>query len=257
MNNRATNNSRAPKGPLNAWFFYWPVNTFNRPLGAQSFKRSFRAQAAFTLIELLVVIAIIGIIAALILPLSSVASAKMRTARVSTELNQYITAIDNYKLETGSYPPDNGNLRTFQSNPNAYRSNAAFNPLFYELTGAIFTNGTFRTMVGDDTVQPSAFQSTFNLSGIQNSARNKHDLTFKGFSVRPGQYAQLDTPGGPIQLLNVPVEGPTEIAGAKNKKINPWYYDSSTTNRHNKSGYDLWAEIKVGKNTNIIGNWKY
>src|SRR4029079_15576589 len=131
-------------------------------------------------------------------------SAKMRTARVTTELNQYITAIDSYKQETGAYPPDNGNLRAAQGNPTAYRTNAAYNPLFYELTGAIFTNGTFRTMVGDDIVMPVTLQNAFNVSGIQNSARNKHDLSYKGFSVRSSQYAQLQTPSGPIDVLSVP-----------------------------------------------------
>jgi prepilin-type N-terminal cleavage/methylation domain-containing protein len=250
MNNRATNDFRVPKGRLNPWF-YLPGSSFNR-----SFRTQAVAQSAFTLIELLVVIAIIGILAALILPLSSVASAKMRTARVTTELNQYITAIESYKLETGSYPPDNGNLRTVQGNPTAYKTNAAISPLFYELTGAIFTNGTFRTMVGDEIVMPVTLQNAFNVSGIQNSARNKHDLSYKGFSVRSSQYAQLQTPSGPIDVLSVPVEGPNDLKGVKNKKINLWYYDASTTNRHNRSGFDLWAEIRVGKNTNIIGNWK-
>lgn len=213
MNNRATDYSRAPKEGLNVWFFYWPANSFNRSLRAQKV-----AQRAFTLVELLVVIAIIGVLAALVLPLSSVASAKMRISRVTTELNQYITAIESYKQETGSFPPDNGNLRTAQGNPTAYRTNAAYNPLFYELTGAIFTNGTFRTMVGDDIVQPSALQDAFNISGVQNSARGKHELSYKGFAVRSSQYALLPTPAGPVHMLSVPVEGPTEITGAKTRR---------------------------------------
>jgi prepilin-type N-terminal cleavage/methylation domain-containing protein len=213
--------------------------------------------AAFTLIELLVVIAIIGILAALIVPLSGVATAKMRMARVSTELNQYVTAIENYKLETGSYPPDNGDLRSVAAIPIAYKTNAAYSTLYYELTGTVFTNGTYRTLATGDAVSPTAINAVFHVSGIQNAARNKHDLAYKGFSIRAGQHAALNVSGSTVEILNVPVPGPYEIAGKNNKRINPWFYDSSTTNRHNRSGFDLWAEIIVGnKQTNIIGNWK-
>src|SRR5688572_967282 len=98
--------------------------------------RGVTAVSAFTLIELLVVISIIGILASLIIPLSGIATTKMRIARVKTELNQYVTAIENYKLETGSYPPDNGELRRVTTDPFRYKSNSAMNSLFYELTGA-------------------------------------------------------------------------------------------------------------------------
>src|ERR1051325_9912671 len=134
---------------------------------------------AFTLIELLVVIAIIGILAALIIPLSSVATTKMRIARAKAELNQYVTAIESYKQETGSYPPDNTNLmRTVvASDPFAfnYKSNAAMNSLYYELTGAIFTNNPtpgFRTVIGNEAVAASDLGRAFGVSGVQNSARN-------------------------------------------------------------------------------------
>ncbi len=213
-----------------------------------------RSARAFTLVELLVVIAIIGVLAALIVPLSGVATVKMRIARTRAELNQYVTAIESYKLETGSYPPDNGSLRSVTTDPFRYKSNAALNSLFYELTGAIFTNGVFRTLVGDDTINPVTIQTSFNVSGIQNSARNKHDIGYKGFSIRPVQFSTLSSG---VQLLTVPVPGPYELTGRNNKKINPWFYDASTTNRHNKSGYDLWAEITIGnKTTNIIANWR-
>src|SRR5205085_8264204 len=104
-----------------------------------------RSSLAFTLIELLVVISIIGILAALIIPLSGIATTKMRISRTSAELNQLVTAIEGYKLETGSYPPDNTNLVLNTTSPNLYRTTAGLNPLFYELTGAVFTNGVFRS----------------------------------------------------------------------------------------------------------------
>ena len=217
---------------------------------------------AFTLIELLVVISIIGVLAALVLPLSGVATTKMRISRVKAELNQYVTAIENYKAEVGFYPPDNEELRKVTTDTFLYSSNAAFNPLYYELTGALFTNNMFRSVAEQEETPPAALNKTFNVNGVQNSARNKHDLPYKGFSIKASQHSELDeaaySTGGDVEVLSVPVPGPFELKGDKNRKINPWFYDSSTTNRHNKATYDLWAEIIIGrsKETLIIGNWK-
>jgi hypothetical protein len=139
---------------------------------------------------------------------------------------------------------------------NLYRSFAARNPLFYELTGTVFTNGQFRSLATGEDVSQGTLQSAFGLRGLQNSARNKHDIEYKGFSIRAGQHAKL---GGTtnVDLLMIPVPGPFEIKGEKNKPINPWFYDSSTTNRHNRNGFDLWAEIKTGgTNITVIGNWR-
>ena len=216
--------------------------------------------SAFTLIELLVVISIIGILAALIIPLSGVATSKMRISRVRAELNQYITAIENYKAEVGFYPPDNGDLKKVTTDLAAYKTNAAFNPLFYELSGCVYTNGQFRSVAEGDSISPATYQKYFNREGVQNSSRNKHDIEYKGLSLRIAQYAEYEdaSKGGDVELLNVPVPGPFEFKGDKNKKINPWFYDSSTTNRHNRAGFDLWAEIIIGRKneTMIIGNWK-
>src|SRR5690606_37084020 len=142
--------------------------------------------------------------------------------------------------------PDNPELRKVTTDTNSYVATAALNSLFYELTGAIFTNREFRTLVGQQTVKPAALESVFNVSGIQNSARNRHDIPYKGFSIKAGQHAELNrsvypTGGDRIEVLRVPVPGRFQLEGEGNTKINPWFYDSSTTNRHNKAGFDLWA----------------
>lgn len=225
----------------------------NRPTRVSTLRSSF----AFTLIELLVVISIIGILAALIVPLSGVATTKMRISRTTAELNQLVTAIESYKLETGAYPPDNSTLVLNTTSSNLYRSTAAMNPLFYELTGTIFTNRMFRSLATGEDLTTNAMATAFGVLGFQNSARNKHDIDFKGFSVRPGQHAKTSQKAGLVEILMVPVPGPYEVTGEKNKKINPWFYDSSTTNRHNRNGFDLWAEIKTGgTNITVIGNWR-
>jgi prepilin-type N-terminal cleavage/methylation domain-containing protein len=219
--------------------------------------------SAFTLIELLVTIAIIGALAALVLPLSGIASTKMRIARVKTELNQYVNAIETYKLETGEYPPDHGLMgQTTTNDMNLYRKRAALNPLVYELTGTIFTNGNFIVLADNDSLESLTFQKIFGRRGIRNSARLKSDIDFKGFNLKEGQKEEIKTttlgaPDADVEILKVPVPGHFTIDGrTANTKFNPWFYDASSTNRHNKNSYDLWAEIVVQGKTNVIGNWK-
>ena len=221
---------------------------------------------AFTLIELLVVIAIIGILAGLLIPLAGIATTKMRISRVKAELSSYVNAIETYKMETGEYPPDNGLMRTINPTPtNEYKTRLGLNPLYYELTGAVFTNqgGAARyKLVADGTeIKVSDLTQAFNVNGLRNSARVRNDIDYKGFNVKRGQIAELNptpmvnnTPG--IRILAVPVPGPFTLEGVNKAKVNPWFYDSSSTNRNNKNTFDLWAEIEVGGKVQTIGNWK-
>jgi len=222
-----------------------------------------RRARAFTLIELLVTIAIIGALAALVLPLSGIASAKMRIARVKAELNRYINAIETYKLETGEYPPDHGLLSQVSSiDSNLYHQRAALNPLAFELRGSVFSNQTFICVVDNETISASSFDNIFKRNGIRNSARFKTDIDFKGFTlkedevenVEPGEFGGVE--GDEVELMKVPVPGPFMLESENKVKFNPWFYDASSTNRHNKNSYDLWAEIIVQGKTNVIGNWK-
>src|SRR5450756_1847762 len=94
-----------------------------------------RSAVAFTLIEMLLVISIIGVLTAMIIGLSGYAAEKRIRSRVTAELHMLLTAIDSYKAQFGTYPPDNQVLglvdRSFP------------NQLYYELSGTEVTNKVF------------------------------------------------------------------------------------------------------------------
>lgn len=204
----------------------------------------------FTLIELLVVISIIGILAGLVTGLAGVASRKMRENRVRGDLGQISTGVDTYKLELGFYPPDS---------PRGPHTNQ----LFYELSGATFTavgnppKGKFQSLDGASIILSDTLKKYFDVAGIANSAREKRDVKFTGSHFARSMHQAMDV-NEDVELLVVPAPGPRGqmIPGRNNLSLNTWRYDSSSTNRHNRTGYDLWAEIIVGRRTNIIGNWK-
>jgi prepilin-type N-terminal cleavage/methylation domain-containing protein len=223
------------------------------------------SKGAFTLIELLIVIGIIALLAAMVVPLGSVAISKARISRVNAELQRYVMGIENYKVEVGEYPPDNALLKTVATNNLNWRKYAAFSPLYYELSGAVFTNkggkDVFVVIDSNEEVTPKDLIGNFGVQGIRNSARDRHDRPFKGFSFRATEHRSLTQID--IELLEVPVPGPQMLDGKPRNvakgtpvKFNPWYYDSSSTNRHNQRSFDLWTEILIGKEVHVIGNWK-
>jgi general secretion pathway protein G len=75
------------------------------------------ARSGFTLIEMLVVIIVIGLLAGLVGPriLGRVSEAKTATARTQVELLGL--ALDNYRLDNGSYPTTEQGLAALQEKP--------------------------------------------------------------------------------------------------------------------------------------------
>jgi general secretion pathway protein G len=73
--------------------------------------------AGFTLIELLVVIVIIGLLAGLVAPqvLGRISEAKSETAR--TQIEMLSVALDNYRLDNGSYPTTEQGLEALRTAP--------------------------------------------------------------------------------------------------------------------------------------------
>ncbi len=209
------------------------------------------AKTAFTLVELLTVIAIIAIIAAMLTGLSGLAARKKHDAVVNAMKNKLMLFIASYQSKMGFFPPDNANNVLYLPGTANYENSTGRSPLLYELTGApLATNESF--IAFDGTVIPGAtFTAAYGRGGIANS---NPDETRPYYQPLPGSNDYRVVNG--LKQLVVPVP----LTGAANE-VNLWHYDSSSTNRHNSSTYDLWAEYSAGKdsagNLIIITNGNY
>ncbi len=243
------------------------------------------AAAAFTLVELLVVISIIAVLAGLVVGIAPAASKRMREARIRAELDALVTAIESYKAKYGVYPPDN-------FDPVRKVSNPAMNPLYYELTGVLADNvrGVLMTSDENTLISPNDFQKYFGREGVLNSVaripaptpaeQNKMDKEQKKRLMRhefkSSQYAEIfrsKTAPGYVDLEVLAAGSSGDASGKKgggffwpprlpinqhpvqtNPGLNPWRY-VSTNPTNNPGRFDLWAEIREGDSTNIVGNW--
>ena len=229
-------------------------------------RQKLSASQGFSLVELLVVIAIIGVLASLVVGLSGLAGRKSKEAKVRAELAQYVTAIESFKDQFGYYPPDN-----VFTNSGIKMVDPGVNPLFYELTGVFVDNkaGAFRS--GQTTISAGMVSAVFRRDGFVNAADLTQAKSVKSFlpnlkasqakTVRIGQFNN----GPVVQVLVVPVDYPRSYLGPRPNvfpipavnptPINPWRY-VSTNPTNNPNSFDLWAEVPLGRETKIIGNWK-
>jgi prepilin-type N-terminal cleavage/methylation domain-containing protein len=213
-----------------------------------------RRGAAFTLIELLVVIAIIGILAALLFPVTR-AIQNARTRRVAqAELEQLKTSIENYKSKLGFYPPDN--------------NKQLLNPLFYELAGTVSSgggNGAFATFTPLDGIGvPVVAKDKFNLAGFANSSTSASGTDDKPApmdflkNLKPNQIAtdSPDTKSAITYLVcSVGWTGPKNLSPlATSPTLAPWHY-LSTHAKHNPGSYDLWVDLYVNGKIYRFSNW--
>lgn len=240
--------------------------------------------AAFTLIEMLVVIGIIGILAALIVNLAPMASEAKKNKLVEAQKNALITMIDIYKDKMGSYPIDNAYNASNNVAYNYYNlGSPRTNLLFYELAGVTYENilnkgkAGYIALDGKNEVYSTTIEKYMGLgAGIANSMNSQKFYTLpleprtlpvrknEPFKPIPGS-DKLDpdyTPDNPnagVMLLTVPVlleKDPYNGYQATTANFfNTWYYDCSSTNRHNPESYDLWAIYSVGNKIVTNGNW--
>lgn len=222
----------------------------------------------FTLVELLVVIAIVAIIAGMVAGMSAGASRAKKDKIVSAEKAKLVTLIENYHAKMGFYPPDNGYLTNIVGNgfgTPLYEQYTATNQLLYELTGATnINNQSFVTFDGSN-ITAGVFNSFYARGGIANSDPSQPQSFFNpppNFSEYTNYPGASPSQPSILKGLTVPVDTVSSLNPIQVVHLNFWHYDASTTNRHNASSYDLWAEYFVGRqhtsgNAIMItnGNW--
>lgn len=212
-------------------------------------KAHFWRKAGFTLIELLTVMSIIALLAGMVVGLAPVASRTMKLKRLQADLQQLVTAIESYHAKYKVYPPDNSVPATANQPRLVYPGT---NALFYELGGTVFNPATsrFKSLQTQDELTISQIQNAFNSRGFLNYAENPAEV--KNFlpNLKNSQIAPLTNQNVRVNALSVPVRGTVSSVAP-----NYWrYVSSSPTN--NPTSFDLWAEVVIGKETFIIGNWK-
>lgn len=132
-------------------------------------RRVARRRAGFTLIELLAVMAIIVVLAGLILGVASHANYKGSLTRAEAEVKALSSAVENYKIDNGTYPRNSNTdslvaQRDFDpvGNNNLYKLSAEY--LYQELSG----------------VHPTT-------SGSNGSSNNNNGLTKAYYTFQPNQ----------------------------------------------------------------------
>jgi len=220
------------------------------------------SRLAFTLIELLVVMAIIGALAALLLAVAGPVKTKQKILNTRAEMDQLVTAIENYKATYGFYPPS-------PPVPPTVGNQAVLtipNQLYYELAGTIYnsTNNTYTTLDGiPPALTPAQVQGAFGVGGFMNctkGASGEDATAAHNFlpGLKPKQYynfTNINTGPQGVNLLVASVGGPDltyKPVGLPD--VNPWRYNSSSPT-NNPGAYDLWVLLVIGQKTNLICNW--
>jgi prepilin-type N-terminal cleavage/methylation domain-containing protein len=206
---------------------------------------------AFTLIELLVVIAIMAPLAALLLPVIRGVKKRQFISHTQAEMAQLEMAIDRYKSAYGFYPPGNPN-------------NPLINQLYYELEGTRLTNGdTYVALDGSAPINTNYVGATFGVGGFINSTKPSGDeesTAARNFlpDLRPKQifnFTNINTGPDGINVLVGSVGGPDTIYQPLGmQELNPWRYNSSHPT-NNPGSYDLWIQLSISGQTNLICNW--
>ena len=76
-----------------------------------------RGQAGVTLIEMLVVVTIIGLFVALVAPSMFKNADKARVTAARSQLENFMTALGSYKLDTGAFPTTEQGLQALRVKP--------------------------------------------------------------------------------------------------------------------------------------------
>jgi len=209
-------------------------------------------RAAFTLIELLVVISIIGLLAGFTIPVLKMAKAGQYKKVVRGELELIETALENYKAKYGAYPPGNS-------------ANSLLPQLYYELSGTTNTGSYFVTLDGSSQIKVGDVVTTYGVGGFVNCTKGSGEDDTRAKNFLSGisqkmffyQWTNNMANGIYTTLLVTSVNGPDDKYHPLNPTTgtgpNPFRYVYPGVN--NPNGYDLWVQLVINGQTNLICNW--
>jgi len=80
-------------------------------------RKNRRGQAGVTLIEMLVVVTIIGLFIALVGPALFKNADKAKVTAARTQIDNFMTALGSYKLDTGTFPTTEQGLKALREKP--------------------------------------------------------------------------------------------------------------------------------------------
>jgi prepilin-type N-terminal cleavage/methylation domain-containing protein len=218
------------------------------------------SRCAFTLIELLVIIAIMGVLAALLFPVVGAVKKHQYLNHAQAEMAKLETAIDNYKTAYGFYPPGPANLPAI-GNPGSY-----INQLYYELSGTVQTTVDgqpgFQTLNGSAKITAANVTTAFGTGGFVNCTKpgSEESAVARNFlpDLKPNQlcnFTNVNTGINGVNLLVSSVGGPdANYQPLSLQDVNPWRYNSSNP-VNNPGSYELWIQLVIGNQTNLICNW--
>jgi prepilin-type N-terminal cleavage/methylation domain-containing protein len=215
---------------------------------------------AFTLIELLLVIAIIGVIAGFTLVVLKPVKAAQYKKVATAEMNHLETALENYKAKYGAYPPSNQNAPGVYASP---LDRSQFSQLYYELAGTAISGNNFVTLDGSATIPVNSpgqdVKQAYNVGGFVNCTKGgAEDGTvaqnfLSGLSSKEIM-SSVTNNGIATTILVTSVGGPDLAYRPLNAAgINPFRYVYPGVN--NPGGYDLWVQLVISGQTNLICNW--
>lgn len=208
---------------------------------------------AFTLIELLTVIAIIAVLAGITIGLTTGAKNARINSRAQVELRELQTAIERYKSDRNSFPPDHRLTGVGAGR----RVDPAINQLYYELRGTEVVDGVFRVKGSSEGLRPEEIEAVFGRKGFLNASADPNEPAASYFDPKASAVKQVTLGGVRVELLVTPFDWPrdaVEPAPVSGTRWNPWRY-VSTSPTNNSGGFDLWAEVYVGKDKRVFKNW--
>ncbi len=192
---------------------------------------------AFTLIELLVVIAIIGILAAMLMPVLSVAQQHAKKTTAKLDVNQLASAIEEYESEYSRFPI-----------PTAVQQSGQTNVTF----GGVYTNAANPTITWPTFPQPGYYPSNSDVIAILMNFTNYPSggpTANVNYQKNPQQHTFLSAKMAPDNAS--PGVGFTDL-----NYRDPWgslYIITMDLNEDNKTEDPFYEDWSISSSTGVQG----